>query len=424
MKVKGRSAKSKALRATSSGTATADYIVMSACGDTLADMDFTRFSAVYMANECVTVTMSGTDMGLILDVDGSNFSFKLYDDADCEGDPLESDDDSMTMTTGVCELESDDDNAGSFIFSYIADSASYASPNGGFVSADMTDTCNDAPVVYFDMGYVAGSCVNDADAGTSTKLTYTADGCDMESFSGEDCAEADSGGVMEVESGICENAADNYVSTFVMAPTTVAKQAFFCAAAVEDDDEEDAICFSGSETLLLDSGVTIAMEDAKIGDRIQVSSVDGSFDFAEIIFLPHEKNFQRSAFIELETTNGSLKVSPTHLVMAGECSGSMGLTRAEDITVGACLDGTAGAEQVISSTKIFSNGVYSVITAHPDGIIVVNGFKASSFALNHAVGNSYYNIHRVLHIIAPGALKVMSGLGSILGRLAFFAASV
>lgn len=175
------------------------------------------------------------------------------------------------------------------------------------------------------------------------------------------------------------------------------------------------MCFAGSETLLLESGSPISMERVQVGDRIQVASAtDGSLSFADVIHLPHRRNFHPSTFVELETFSGSIKATPSHLVISGTCGTKMKLTRAEDVVVGSCLASTSGEEMVIGSSNTQGQGVYSVVTSHPHGIIVVNGYKASSFALNHAVPNAYYNIHRMLHAYAPGLVQSLDGIGGFL----------
>ena len=169
------------------------------------------------------------------------------------------------------------------------------------------------------------------------------------------------------------------------------------------DDVEDALCFAATESLLLDSGSKVAMDQVKLGDRVQVASAtDDSLAFAEVIFLPHGKNSQHATFIEIEAASGaSLKVTPSHLVVAGACGGNkMQLTRAEDVSVGDCMDSTSGEDVVTALIRSQGQGLYSVITSHPDDILVVNGLKASSFAVSHFVGNSYYHIHRVLYAYA------------------------
>ena len=156
------------------------------------------------------------------------------------------------------------------------------------------------------------------------------------------------------------------------------------------------------------------MEDAKIGDKVQVATAAGSIEFADVVFIPHDKNTQASSFVELETATSSLKVTPAHLVMTCDKS----LVRAESVAVGTCLATVAGEETVTAATTSHGHGVYSVITSHADGIIIVNGFKASSFAMNHAVTNAYYNIHRALYAVAPGMVAGLTGLGAFLGKVA------
>ena len=62
------------------------------------------------------------------------------------------------------------------------------------------------------------------------------------------------------------------------------------SVAVPTGDDEDAVCFAATESLLLDSGSKVAMDQVKLGDRVQVASAaDDSLAFAEVIFLPHGK---------------------------------------------------------------------------------------------------------------------------------------
>jgi hypothetical protein len=163
------------------------------------------------------------------------------------------------------------------------------------------------------------------------------------------------------------------------------------------------------------------MQDVQVGDRVQVASAsDGAITFADVVFLPHKKNNLQSTFVEIETVNGaSLKVTPFHLVMAGTCgTNEMHLIRASDVAVGTCMDTAFGETAVTASTMTQGKGIYTAVTSHPDGIIVVNGFKASSFAVNHAAVNNYYNIHRLLYAYVPAMAAPLTGLGSFLGPIA------
>ena len=185
------------------------------------------------------------------------------------------------------------------------------------------------------------------------------------------------------------------------------------------DNDEDDVCFSGSETLLLDNGQEITMDNVSIGDRVQVANNDGTFEFADVIALPHGKNQIETSFVELSTSTSSLKATPAHLIMAGSCdsSNSMTLVRTEDVNIGDCLASTDGPVEVVSSSMTKSNGIYTVVTSNTDGIIVVNGFKASSFAINHAIVNTYYNIHRNVYAFAPSLVKNLGEIGDYLAAI-------
>ena len=190
------------------------------------------------------------------------------------------------------------------------------------------------------------------------------------------------------------------------------------------DDDEDDVCFAGTEMLQLENGNMKAIQDAVIGDRVQVVSFDDKLSFAEIVALPHGKNTKEASFIELSTSGSSLKATPAHLVMAGSCDEEMNLIRAEDVSIGDCLATVDGPMKVISSRMTKENGVYTVITSHSDGMIVVNGFKASSFAINHTMVNTFYTIHRVLYNMFPSVIQKLTSFGNILATLGITILSV
>jgi hypothetical protein len=194
-----------------------------------------------------------------------------------------------------------------------------------------------------------------------------------------------------------------------------------CTPCSDDDDD---VCFAGTEMLQLENGNLKAIQDAVIGDRVQVVSLDDKLSFAEIIALPHGKNTKEASFIELSTSGSSLKATPAHLVMAGSCDEEMNLMRVEDVSIGDCLDTVDGPMKVISSCMTNENGVYTVITSHSDGMIVVNGFKASSFAINHTLVNTYYTLHRALYNIFPSVVPILTSFGNILAALGISVLSV
>ena len=172
------------------------------------------------------------------------------------------------------------------------------------------------------------------------------------------------------------------------------------ASSSSDSDSGDKDgCFAGTETLLLESGQAISIDQIQVGDRVQVSSTDGTLSFADVVFIPHDKNLQPATFITIETEAGaSVKTTPSHYIMSGACGANdIKLTRAVDVSVGDCVLTTLGENVVASTSKTFEKGLYTVVTAHPDGIVVVNGFIASSFSYNHMITNLYYHIHRALY---------------------------
>merc|ERR1711871_516453 len=127
-------------------------------------------------------------------------------------------------------------------------------------------------------------------------------------------------------------------------------------------------CFAGSEMVHLETGESIPIEQVQVGDRIQVVSANG-MEFADVVYLPHDKNAVEASFVQIESTGGkAIRMTPDHFILAGECDVTLTLIPAKAVHVGQRV-----------------------------GIIVVNGFKASSFAINHFFVNAFYDIHRSLY---------------------------
>ena len=189
-------------------------------------------------------------------------------------------------------------------------------------------------------------------------------------------------------------------------------------ASPDEFNSDTTECFAGTERVLTEDGRTVAMEDVKLGDRVQVASSAGSLDFADVVFLPHRANTVETLFVQLETTRGSLKVTPDHLILAGDCGDDASLISAKDISVGSCISSISGPQHVISVTEMKSKGIYSLVTSHGDGIIVVNGFKASSFGPFHMLPNMYYQLHRSLYNYMPIMTQVLHKLNEIVSPVA------
>lgn len=179
------------------------------------------------------------------------------------------------------------------------------------------------------------------------------------------------------------------------------------APTVSSGDDDAALCFAGSEIIILESGATKTIADVDLGDMVQVVSGDGSLAFSEVVFLPHSANTQKATFVELKLASGnSLRATPAHLVLDGMCgAGAFQLTAMKDITVGSCVQTANGEDRVTSNTRVIDHGIYTLVTKESSGLVVVNGIRASSFGHNHWLVNKYYNIHRLVYKVAPSLLK-------------------
>jgi hypothetical protein len=186
-------------------------------------------------------------------------------------------------------------------------------------------------------------------------------------------------------------------------------------------------CFAGSETVVLSSGSTISISEVKKGDFILSADNSGHRKFAEVIAVPHDKNMVWTKFIRIATHSGNdIKMTEQHFIMIEpDCrrTTSPSLMAAIDVSVGMCLLSESGLDEVTSVTEVRGAGIYSVVTT--EEMIVVNGFVASPFAVNHAVANAYYSIVRGLHSVVPllmdtGLVKRANlVLGGIVDSVAF-----
>jgi len=176
---------------------------------------------------------------------------------------------------------------------------------------------------------------------------------------------------------------------------------------IEDDggDDDDDVCFSGSSMLALKSGEKKAIKDITVGDSILVTAEDGTLTHGNVVFLPHTKdNSHKIRFVELTTNKASrIQLSKKHLILANDCGkdSQFELYHASDVSKGMCLSGVEGPEEVIQVGRVQGEGIYSVITDHSHGLIVVDGLRASSFAVNHGIVNAFYHIHRCASAVLP-----------------------
>jgi hypothetical protein len=93
------------------------------------------------------------------------------------------------------------------------------------------------------------------------------------------------------------------------------------------------------------------------------------------------------------------------LILAGACSSEqLPLVRAASVQTGACVQTVNGQEVVVSNDVVQGEGLYTVVTENKADLVVVNGVVASPFAVNHAVGNAVYAVHRLTYAVAPALM--------------------
>lgn len=160
-------------------------------------------------------------------------------------------------------------------------------------------------------------------------------------------------------------------------------------------------CFSGSETVTMESGEIVSIADVVVGDKVLSADNNGRTFFSAVVSIPHSRNEDPSRFSHITTSTGKdVKMSPDHLLPAGTCGGVFSLVQAEDVEIDSCIRTVDGEESVVSNTFAYSFGLYTLVTEAE--YVVVNGIVASPFAQNHLMANSFYNLYRTFFAYVPG----------------------
>ena len=139
--------------------------------------------------------------------------------------------------------------------------------------------------------------------------------------------------------------------------------------------------------------------------KILAANADESMDYARVISVPHGYNEISAHFIELTTTTGrDIRVTGDHLIASGSCNseGPLPITKAFSVQVGECVMTVNGLEVISTIEQVVSIGLYTVVTTKP--LIVVNGFVASPFAVNHALGDWFYTLLRTAFVFFPDTI--------------------
>jgi Hint module len=162
-------------------------------------------------------------------------------------------------------------------------------------------------------------------------------------------------------------------------------------------------CFAGSETLSLESGEVRAISDVRVGDRVLAADAVGRTSYSDVVFVPHRANSDDALFTRITTASGrDIKMTPSHIILAGPCHSSLPLKYASSVNVGDCVMTVSGEDMVSTVETVQGKGLYTVVTK--EEFVVVNGIIASPFAANHMLANLFYNIHRFVYSSAPSFL--------------------
>jgi len=162
-----------------------------------------------------------------------------------------------------------------------------------------------------------------------------------------------------------------------------------------------------------------------VGDSIKVFSTETKeILFSDVIAVPHGRNSIITDFQHIVTEHGSdIKLTADHLLPAGACDilSDLPLLRSADVIMGNCIQTVNGQEIVSSNTVTQGEGVYTVVTEKGD-YIIVNNVVASPFAVNHALANAFYAMHRWAYAVAPALVgsAYMTGLLSAANHVAAY----
>jgi Hint module len=163
-------------------------------------------------------------------------------------------------------------------------------------------------------------------------------------------------------------------------------------------------CFAGSETLHLESGEVRAISNVRVGDRVLSADAAGRTSYSDVVFVPHRANSDDALFTHITTASGrDIKMTPSHIILAGPCHSPLPLTYASLVSVGDCVMTVSGEDMVSTVETVQGKGLYTVVTK--EEYVVVSGIIASPFAANHMLANLYYNIHRFVYASAPSFLN-------------------
>lgn len=296
-----------------------------------------------------------------------------------------------------------------------------------------TSACSASGAVTAPLGWVFSpfnSCLS-APSGSYTVQSCSSTGASYTGYASATCTGSGAASSLTISSGTClanngNSLQDSYANVvFVLgAGGSIITCQAAAPAPAPSPSSSSSTCFAGSEVVHLESGETKSIADVIVGDSIKVFSTDTKDTlFSEVIAVPHGRNSIITDFQHIVTEHGSdIKLTADHLLPAGACDMSeLPLSRSADVILGNCIQTVNGQEIVSSNTVTQGEGVYTVVTEKGD-YIIVNNVVASPFAVNHALANAFYAMHRWVYAVAPALVgsAYMNGLLSAANHVAAY----
>ena len=68
-----------------------------------------------------------------------------------------------------------------------------------------------------------------------------------------------------------------------------------------------------------------SISDVQIGEKVLSADIYGNKKYSEVVYIPHEKNQEKTIFTNIQTVNRDVKITRNHLLPAGECSSERSL---------------------------------------------------------------------------------------------------
>ena len=168
-------------------------------------------------------------------------------------------------------------------------------------------------------------------------------------------------------------------------------------------------CFESSQRVTMASGDLAPIGAIRKGDQIMATyGVTGAPRAVTVIFIPHEHNNNISARGVRVTTrkNKSILLTSEHLLAASE--GCFGLKDAQWVPAGTlrrghCLfDADGFAEQIMAVEEVVPiTGLQTIVTLEMNSVPIVEGIRVSPYAVNHALVDLLYVVHRISYALLP-----------------------